>query len=72
MISRLMDEVAKYTRLGPRERISKLHAFNQRLQKTPASVDNFAEWNFQLDQNLVQVNGRQLPQEIIYFGSQKQ
>jgi aubergine-like protein len=68
---RLMSAVAVHTRLAPKARIERLNAFNQRLQSTPESVENLREWNFTLDKNMVQVNGRQLPNEKIVFGAAK-
>jgi len=67
-----MEEVAVYTRLSPSERIVKLKAFNKRLQTTPKSVANFTEWNFRLDEHLVQLNGRELPLERVYFGNKQE
>ncbi|KAG4079046.1 hypothetical protein HA402_001701 [Bradysia odoriphaga] len=63
----LMNEVAKHTRLSPGDRIKKLMDFNKRLQTTPGSMANFDEWNFQLDTQLVELKGRQLPMEEILF-----
>lgn len=60
-----------YTRLAPAARINKLLAFNNRLQTTEDSMANLKEWNFGLDKSLVQVNGRTLPNESIYFGGKK-
>ncbi|XP_037033212.1 protein aubergine-like isoform X2 [Bradysia coprophila] len=68
---RLMSAVAIYTRLAPKARVERLNAFNQRLQNTTESVNNFKEWNFVLDKDMVQVNGRQLPNEKILFGGNK-
>ncbi|XP_037027554.1 protein aubergine-like isoform X2 [Bradysia coprophila] len=66
---RLMEDVAIHTRLSPGERIKKLMDFNKRLQSTKESVDNFEQWNFRLDTQLVQLNGRQLPMEPIFFAN---
>lgn len=66
-----MAAVAVYTRLAPKARMDKLCAFNNRLQTTADSMANLDEWNFSLDKNLVQVNGRKLPNEQIYFGGKK-
>ncbi|XP_037029496.1 protein aubergine-like [Bradysia coprophila] len=68
---RLMSAVAVYTRLAPKARIDRLNAFNQRLQNTAESTLNLKEWNFTLDKNMVQVNGRQLANEKIVFGNNK-
>lgn len=64
-----MQEMGGYTRVGPDNRIKKLMAFNERLRKTPASNDVFTEWQMQLDNNLVEVPGRELRNELIVFGN---
>lgn len=68
----LMEDVAKYTRLNPRERIAKLLKFNERLQTTIESVKNFEDWNTKLDRQMLQLEGRQLAAETIYFGQERQ
>lgn len=66
-----MSTIETYTRLAPKERIERLNAFNQRLQRTDESVKNLKEWNLMLDMDMVQVNGRQLPNERLLFGDKK-
>ncbi|KAJ6638517.1 Protein aubergine, partial [Pseudolycoriella hygida] len=68
---KLMAALANHTRLAPKVRIEKYIAFNQRLQTTKESVENFNEWNFKLDTNFVNVSGRVLPNETILFGKGK-
>lgn len=65
---RLMSAVAQYTRLGPKDRIDRLLSFNNRLLNQPNIVQEFSEWNLQLDNRLLDVPGRILAPEILYFG----
>lgn len=69
-----MSDIAKYTRLPPSERIGRLQAFNRRLQdaekkdskgQSMTSKENFKEWNFELEKNLVELSGRRLKNEDI-------
>lgn len=67
-----MRAMGDHTRLNPDRRIDRLRTFNKRLQDTPSSMEVLALWNMQLDSNLVEVPGRVLPPEKIYFGNAKQ
>lgn len=69
---RLMKDIAKYTKLNPKDRIDSLIGFNRRLQNSTKSQDNFNQWNFRLDKDLVKVPGRCLQNERIIFGNGKQ
>lgn len=64
-----MQDMGGYTRVGPDARIKKLMAFNERLRGTPESMNVFTEWQMQLDNNLVEVQGRELRNELIVFGN---
>lgn len=66
-----MRAVADYTRLSPAARLQRLISFNERLRQTNGSKENFKEWNFELDKNLIEVSGRCLQNESIYFGNNK-
>ncbi|XP_055531352.1 protein aubergine-like [Wyeomyia smithii] len=63
----LMRAVADCTRLAPDRRIERLEAFNRRLHQSQPSSEVFDFWKTELDRRLVEVPGRVLPQEIIYF-----
>lgn len=67
----LMEDVAKYTRLNPADRIAKLMDFNRRLQTCQRSVQNLEDWGCELDTQMVQLNGRELPMETVLFGNSK-
>ncbi|XP_011630854.1 piwi-like protein Siwi [Pogonomyrmex barbatus] len=64
---RLMSSLAAETRLNPGKRIEKLLMFNNRLRETPAIMQELSEWNLQLDNKLLEISGRELPAEKIYF-----
>ncbi|XP_050457731.1 piwi-like protein Siwi [Cataglyphis hispanica] len=65
---RLMASVATHTRLSPRARIGKLMNFNQRLHRTDKIVKELSEWNLQLDNKLLDIPARVLPNEQLRFG----
>lgn len=68
----LMQNVARYTRVGPADRIQKLLAFNRRLQTTERSVQCFRDWSLTLSDKLVEIpNARELPAEMIQLGNGK-
>lgn len=67
---KLMSAVAKYTRLGPKERVDRLLNFNNRLINQPKIIKEFSEWNLQLDNKLLDVPARILPPEKLYFGGE--
>lgn len=63
----LMRTLADYTRLSPDKRIERLEVFNQRLQKSKESSEIFQFWKTELDRRLVEVPGRVLQPELIFF-----
>lgn len=67
----LMQETAKYTRVGPSDRVNKLLAFNKRLRSTEGSMQCFQDWALNLAGDLVNVPARTLPQEVIMLGGNK-
>jgi len=59
--------MSSYTQLNPARRIERLRTFNQRLQTTAESVKVLTDWNMQLDENLVELQGRKIvPQKIVF------
>lgn len=64
-----MQELSNYTRLSPDERVKQLKKFNNRIQSTPASINVLKEWKMELEDQLVQIPGRELQAEAIMFGS---
>ncbi|XP_058801648.1 piwi-like protein Siwi [Phymastichus coffea] len=66
---RLTKALSQYTKLGPSARINKLMEFNRRLQTKPEVIQDFKEWNFNIDKTLVQFQGRLLPRERVQFSN---
>ncbi|XP_038111911.1 protein aubergine [Culex quinquefasciatus] len=64
---RMMKAMSDHTRLNPDRRIERLNTFNNRLQTCPESADVFKIWQMELDRRLVELPGRMLPQELIFF-----
>ncbi|XP_076292717.1 aubergine isoform X2 [Lasioglossum baleicum] len=69
----LMRALSEHTRVAPKSRIDKLMVFNRRLRSENAIVQELNDWNLKLDQQLVQIPSRILPQEAIVLagGSRK-
>lgn len=65
-----MRAMSEHTRLNPDRRIERLRTFNNRLHNSKASMDVFSLWNMKLDTNLVEIPGRVLAPEKIFFGNQ--
>jgi len=63
-----MSSLATETRLHPGKRIEKLLRFNQRLHNVPAIRQELSQWNLELDNKLLEIPGRQLDPERLYFG----
>ncbi|XP_031829627.1 aubergine [Nomia melanderi] len=68
----LMRALAEHTRVSPKSRIDKLMTFNRRLRSEPAIVQELNDWNLKLDERLVEIPSRILPQEKIVFGGGRQ
>lgn len=63
----LMRALAEHTRLAPDRRIQRLEMFNSRLQQCSESSEIFRFWKTELDRRLVEVQGRVLQPETIFF-----
>lgn len=64
-----MRAMSEYTRVGPQSRINQLINFNRRLQNTGQSMQILNGWQLELNSQLVEVPGRQLAFEKIFFGN---
>lgn len=64
---RLMSTLALETRLEPKKRIEKLLQLNQNLRHIPSITRELSDWNLQLDEELLEVDGRLLNAESIIF-----
>ena len=65
----MMRAMADHTRLNPDRRIERLETFNRRLQTSPESMEVFKTWQMELDRRLIDLPGRLLPQEMIFFST---
>ncbi|KAH8333040.1 hypothetical protein KR074_000427 [Drosophila pseudoananassae] len=68
---KLMRAMSEHTRMNPDRRIDRLRRFNSRLQTTSDSVKVLKDWNMNLDQNLIEVQGRIISPQKIVFNNQK-
>ncbi|KAJ8670821.1 hypothetical protein QAD02_002080, partial [Eretmocerus hayati] len=68
---RLMKALADHTRVPPEQRIQKLMNFSQRLRGKREILEEFSKWNFELDTNLIELSGRIIPGQLLYFGRKK-
>lgn len=64
-----MKAMAVHTQINPDMRTKKLLTFNRRLANTAESIATLNEWNLELDPKLVDIVGRELPKEFIYFAN---
>lgn len=64
-----MKAMSQYTRMEPAMRVRKLMDFNSRLNRSPESLAVLKEWNFELERDLVSLNGRVLRNEKIVFAN---
>lgn len=67
----LMRSLADNTRVGPPARIEKLQAFSKRLTDNPQVMEELRRWNMKLANNLVEIQGRVLPPEVVYGAQAK-
>uniref|UniRef100_A0A336MFC3 CSON014098 protein n=1 Tax=Culicoides sonorensis TaxID=179676 RepID=A0A336MFC3_CULSO len=67
----LMQDVAKFTRIGPAERVQRLLRMNERIRKAEGSKKVMNDWEISLDSKLIEFQGRELQPENILYGSQK-
>ncbi|CAB3376469.1 Hypothetical predicted protein [Cloeon dipterum] len=65
---RLMSALAEHTRVGPTKRVEKMLHFSRRLMEEQRVVQELSQWNMQITNNLIQFQGRVLPQETIIQG----
>lgn len=66
-----MRAVSNHTRLRPSQRVERLINFNRRMHNTAASLAEMERWQLCLSKDLVQLNGRKLPQQEIVFGNDR-
>lgn len=65
----LMRAMSNHTRIDPRNRQIKLREFNQRLRNSEQSMKALNDFGLGLNQNLVQVPARVLPNDSVLFAN---
>lgn len=64
-----MKDVAQHTRITPNQRVSALRTYLENVKKSPDAQRILAEWGLSIDSDPVNLHGRQLENEIVYFGA---
>lgn len=67
----MMRALGEYMRMEPTRRVQRLTDFSKRLHETPASQEVLRRFNIEMQPQLMHVNGRQLPTEVILFGNDR-
>ncbi|ESO02362.1 hypothetical protein HELRODRAFT_65566, partial [Helobdella robusta] len=65
--NRVMRELASHTRLNPTQRRDALRTYCTRVNEVPEARRELERWGFELDRDLMQLEGRLLPIETIRF-----
>jgi aubergine-like protein len=65
---RSMRELAKFTRLSPTNRMNSLQIFSNRFFEARDCREVVEKYGLKFDKNLVQIKGRNLGPQKIYFG----
>lgn len=64
----MMRAMSDYTRMAPKDRVSRLLDFSRRINQTSRSCTTLQSFGVELDRDLLRVEGRTLPQEKMVFG----
>lgn len=65
----MMRAMADHTQMDPERRKKRLLEFTSRLHNTPESTKVLADFNTDIENQLIEFQGRALPQETIIFGN---
>lgn len=63
-----MKDVAQYTRVTPNQRAAALKTYLDNVTKSQEAQKVLADWGLRIDRNPVELQGRQLENEELYFG----
>lgn len=66
---RVMKDIAAHTRVGPMQRQQAMLKFIDNINSCPEALQELTSWGVQLDQTMLQTEGRLLPFEKIILGS---
>ncbi len=67
---RIMKEVGSHTRLTPNQREEALQKFIRSVNDNPEAKSILSQWGLELSNESLQIKGRVLPSETLYFGGQ--
>lgn len=66
----LMKALSEYTRIGPSQRIQKLHDFIKRVRGCKEAMAELNQWDMNISQQLVEIPARVLDSETLVGGNQ--
>lgn len=66
-----MRDIASYVRLTPNQRVQSIRKFIEKVNGTPSAKILLDNWGLALSDDLLELQGRQLPPETISFGDGK-
>lgn len=69
---KVMKDIATFTRVTPQQRVRSFGQFCENLEKVPAAREVLANWGLRLDKRPLQMQGRQLEEEQVIFGNNRQ
>jgi aubergine-like protein len=64
-----MKDVGDQTRMAPERRMDSLRKWIHRVKDTPEAYEQFTKWGLELSDDVLDLNGRLLNQEMILWGS---
>lgn len=65
---KLMESLSQYTRMAPKNRVDRLMGLSRRLtHDSKEGIEDLKEWGMRIDPNLLEVKGRVLDPEKIFF-----
>lgn len=65
----VMKDIAHYTRVTPNQRVAALRKYLENVQNSPEAQKVLASWGLRIGNDNILLSGRQLENEIIYFGN---
>ncbi|CAG9858425.1 unnamed protein product [Phyllotreta striolata] len=68
----IMKDVAQFTRVTPNQRIAALKTYLSNVKKCEQAQEILADWGLKVADDSLQLPGRQLENELVYFGDGKQ
>lgn len=66
-----MRDIASFTRVTPNQRVEAARKYIAKVNETPSARELLEKWGLQLSDDILRLQGRQLPAEEIKFGANK-